>query len=57
MMKIDEFSATNHDPNMSCKIAAQVTVLQKPANTTQDARKIWILNEHFGSMKMESGAI
>ena len=45
MMKIDEFSATNRDPNTRCKIAAQVTGLQKPANTTQDARKIWVLNE------------
>ena len=45
MMKIDEFSATNRDPNTRCKIAAQVTGLQKPANTTQDARKIWVLSE------------
>ena len=57
MMKIDEFSDTNHDPNTSCKIAAQVTGLQKPANTTQVARKIWILNEQSSSMKMESGAM
>ena len=45
MMKIDEFSATNRDQNARCKIAAQVTGLQKPAKTTQDARKIWVLNE------------
>ena len=44
-MKIDEFSATNRDPNTRCKIAAQVTGLQKPTNTAQDARKIWVLNE------------
>ena len=57
MMKIDEFSATNQDPNTSCKIAAQVTGLQKPANTTQNARKIWILNKQLSSIKMESGAM
>ena len=45
MMKIDEFSATNCDPKTRCKIAAQVTGLQKPANITQDAREIWVLNE------------
>ena len=57
MMKIDEFSATNQDPNTSCKIAAQVTGPQKPANTTQNARKICILNEQSSLMKMESGAM
>ena len=58
MMKIDEFSATNQDPNTSCKIAAQVTGLQKPANTTQNARKICILlNEQLSLMKMESSAM
>ena len=48
--------STNRNPNTRYKIAAQVTGLQKPAKTIQDARKIWVLNEQFSLMKMESSA-